>query len=324
MTAQALWFTGPKESVIKDTPLPELEDGFVRIRSSYSAISPGTERLVFQGKVPPSMVKKMIVPYMEGDFSFPVKYGYSIVGTVVDSPQDEFIGKRVHVMHPHQNEIVVRQEDLNFISDTLPDQRATLFSNTQTCVNAIWDSQVDIGDKVLIVGFGTIGSLLSLILQQMNLVEIHVADNNIEKLKIAEQFGFTTFSPNQVTPDFYDLSFHCSATSEGLQTAIDCVGLEGRVIELSWYGSNSVNLELGSSFHTGRKQIISSQVSRIPIRKQPQWDHYRRNEFVQKILHDTEFDKLITSTINFSSVSEIFEEITRPDRIDLSLVIDYR
>lgn len=46
----------------------------------------------------------------------------------------------------------------------------------------------------------------------------------------------------------FDIAFHTSATQEGLQMAIDCVGMEGRVVEMSWYGARPVTLHLGGDF----------------------------------------------------------------------------
>ena len=78
---RALWFTGPGTATLRsDTIYSPVAGEIFLVRSLYSAVSEGTERLVLAGKVPPNLHQAMRVPYMEGDFSFPVKYGYSLVG----------------------------------------------------------------------------------------------------------------------------------------------------------------------------------------------------------------------------------------------------
>ena len=49
-------------------PLLELE-------TVYSAVSRGTEALVFNGQVPTSEYQRMRAPFQQGDFPGPVRYG---------------------------------------------------------------------------------------------------------------------------------------------------------------------------------------------------------------------------------------------------------
>jgi hypothetical protein len=73
--ARALWVTGPGVCELRPERLPEVGEEGCLLKAAYSAISPGTERLVFSGRVPPALHESMKCPYMGGAFSFPVKYG---------------------------------------------------------------------------------------------------------------------------------------------------------------------------------------------------------------------------------------------------------
>src|SRR5215472_7877989 len=100
-TAQALWYVGPGKALIQDEVLGPPSDGAVRIRATHGAISRGTESLVAAGRVPPSEFERMRAPFMGGNFPFPVKYGYAVVGTVeLGSPS--LAGRAVFALHPHQ------------------------------------------------------------------------------------------------------------------------------------------------------------------------------------------------------------------------------
>ena len=67
--------------------LPEPGPDDVLVRTLRTAISRGTETLVFGGRVPESQYATMRAPFQEGDFPGPVKYGYLNVGVVERGPE---------------------------------------------------------------------------------------------------------------------------------------------------------------------------------------------------------------------------------------------
>ncbi len=105
--ARAFWLTGKGRGALRREALPDPAPGWCVVRTLFSAVSPGTERLVSLGGVPAGLREEMACPYMGGGFPFPVKYGYSLVGEVVEGPR-ELRGRVVHVLHPHQDLCVVR------------------------------------------------------------------------------------------------------------------------------------------------------------------------------------------------------------------------
>jgi len=158
--ARALWITRPGVCELRSERLPDIEEGDCLLEAMYSGVSPGTERLVLSGRVPLSLYESMKCPYMGGDFSFPVKYGYSLVGRVVKGPAP-LVGKIGHVLHPHQERCVVRASDVHVLPERVPPRRAALASNMETAVNALWDSEMSLGDRALVVGFGAVGALVA-------------------------------------------------------------------------------------------------------------------------------------------------------------------
>ena len=314
---QALWHLSAGKTGIGEAHYPE--DAECSVRSLYSLISTGTERLIASGQVPSSLYATMRVPYMEGDFSFPVKYGYSLVGEVQEGPE-EILGKKVHLLHPHQNFCRVKLNDLTILPDEVPARRATLTSNVETAVNAVWDSEVSVGDRVLVVGFGIIGSLTARLLQSIAGVEVWVYDADVHRTELANKLGFR--SVDRVLYNF-DMAFHCSSSSEGLQSCIDHVGLEGKVIELSWYGQQPVSLQLGGSFHQQRKQIVCSQVSSIPSARKARWDFHRRKAVVMELLKNPVYDQHLGETVAFEKVPALFQQLRKGSLSALSWIIAY-
>jgi threonine dehydrogenase-like Zn-dependent dehydrogenase len=258
---------------------------------------------------------------MAGTFSFPVKYGYSLVGTIRRGPKNR-LGELVHVMHPHQDRSIVRTEDAFPLPASVPAKRATLASNLETAVNAIWDSKIKLGENALVVGFGIIGSLIARLIQFGAGTDVAVVDASPAKGELARNLGFETILPEKIEPSF-DLAFHASGTSEGLQTAIDSVAFEGKIIEMSWYGTDKVNISLGEDFHSLRKKIISSQVSHIPNELQPRWDLKRRKKLVFKLLENPAFDSHLTHNVPFSKLPELFQELKSSVSEGLGYLVEY-
>lgn len=320
--SRALWFNGKKDAEIVTRKIPDLENGECKIETHHTSISSGTELLVYRGKIPSELHTSMKCPYFEGSFSFPVKYGYSLVGRVFEGSKS-LMNKYVHILHPHQDVCVVKQEDVFVIPDNIPLNRATLGSNLEAAVNGLWDSNVNIGDKVLIVGFGIIGSLLARLLSFIQEVEVEIIDIDLEKIALAEEFGFIAYEPEKLLVNTFDLSFHASASGEGLQSAINAVGFEGKIIDLSWYGVDKVNLHLGGNFHKYRKKIISSQVTKIASVQRSRWSNQRRKELVFKLLRKSEFDQHITHTVHFDDLPQFFTEIENKSTQGLSYLVNY-
>jgi len=319
-TTRSLWFEKPGMAALIETPLPPRQSGFSLVSALSSGISPGTENLVFCGNVPALLHPQMKVPYMEGEFSFPVKYGYSMVGQVKVTDDPALQGRLVHLLHPHSRFFLARNQDL-FVFENIPPARATLASNLETAVNAVWDSGVSIGQSCLVVGFGIIGSLVVRLLSRIPEVKVVVADSNPQKLAMAAAMGFQTFAPGQALANF-DLAFHASSSGEGLQLCLDHTGFEARIVELSWYGNRKINLELGGDFHSKRKAIVASQVSAIAPAFRGRWDFLRRKQLVFALLKDPAFDRHVTHTIPFAESPEYYNQggLTAPG---LARVIDY-
>ena len=112
-TTLAFWLRAPGEGEIRtvDVPAPGPDDVVVRTR--FSAVSRGTEALVFRGGVPAAEHGRMRAPLQAGDFPFPVKYGYAAVGEAVAGPPD-LAGRMVFVLHPHQDRFAAPASQTTF------------------------------------------------------------------------------------------------------------------------------------------------------------------------------------------------------------------
>ena len=78
--ARAFWLEAPGRGVLRSEVLRAPGEGEILVRAEISAISRGTESLVFAGRVPPSQYQAMRCPFQVGEFPAPVKYGASLLG----------------------------------------------------------------------------------------------------------------------------------------------------------------------------------------------------------------------------------------------------
>lgn len=320
-TTRALWITGPGVCELRSELLPATGEGDCVLEALYSAVSPGTERLVFTGRIPPSLFESMKCPYMGGEFSFPVKYGYSLVGRIVEGPP-ALSGKIIHVLHPHQERCVVRSADVFVVPVDVPPLRAALASNLETAVNALWDSGMAVGDRALVVGFGAVGALVAWLASKVPGSELWVVDSEPGKIDLARRMGFHACSPAELRGPF-DLAFHASASASGLRLALESLGFEGQVTELSWYGTEGVSMPLGQEFHPRRLRIVSSQVSSLSHGQRARWDSGRRRELVFRLLKDPGLDGHCGEIIPFEALPLEYPRLLRSPNPGLGCFVRY-
>ncbi len=296
---KALWHIDDNLSTINTVLEEEDLKDKVKLKSLYSMISTGTERLVATEGIDAQFEDKMNVPYQEGTFELPIKYGYSLV---VKDPD----GRIGHIMHPHQDEVIVNPKDVFWTDGKVPPKRLTLLSNMETIVNAIWDADIQPGMKIGICGFGNIGSLLATTLLHHFDIKPLIIEKKINKLFRSEDLGFTF---EEFTK--FDIIFHTTGTGNGLNFCFNLLKIEGKVIELSWYGKKKITLSLGSEFHYNRLSLISSQVSLIPIKKRDEYDYLKRKQLAYEWLKHDAYDNLIEPPIPFKEAPNFFAQLRK-------------
>jgi len=301
--------------VAVDSSSHQLAPDQVLVRSLYSLVSTGTERLVMTSELDEPTRKRMSLPLMKGTFDQDFTYGYSLTGVIEQGPAD-LVGQHVHLLHPHQSYAIVATSDITVIPEALA-ERAVLVSNLETVINAVWDSQVSLGDEVLVIGYGIIGALLVQLLRQMPGVTVRVYDIDPTKQQLANPYE--TGNPAKE----FDIVFHTSGSSSGLQYGIDQLKPEGTLMELSWYGGRKVEVALGQSFHYDRKKIISTQVSTIPHCRAQRWDYARRKQLAISLLSLIDFEHLIMNSISFSEAVHFFGKLRRGEVKDIGTLIKY-
>lgn len=323
--ARALWYEAPGRAAIRSAVLPSVGPGQARVRTLYSGVSRGTERLVFTGKAPPSEHARMRCPMQEGEFSYPVKYGYCAVGITEEGP-DDLLGRTVFALHPHQSAFVADAALLRPLPEGLPPRRAVLSANMETALNALWDSGAGPGDKIVIVGAGAVGMLTAWLAARLPGADVTLVDVEPARAEAAARIGvpFETAEAFARRPCAEaDAVFHASASAGGLALAIGAAGMEGKIVEMSWYGEGAVAAPLGGAFHSKRLQLISTQVGQVSPSRRPRWDYARRMAKAMDLLSDDRLDALLDVEVAFDDLPARAPDIFAPGAKGLGVVVRY-
>jgi len=319
-TAQALFYTAPDKAELREVALAPLMPGQVEVRTLFSGISRGTERLVSAGAVPPAEYTRMRAPHQEGDFPFPVKYGYAAVG-VVEAGPDDLLGRHVFSLYPHQNRFRVDADAVVALPDGVPADRAILAANAETALNAIWDAGLKPGARVLVLGAGLLGCLIAAFLSRIHR-HVDVTDKLTEPAAVLADFPVNFVSMETLASE-YDLVLHSTASAAGLQTAIDALGFEGRVIELSWFGDRPVPLILGGAFHSRRLTIQASQVGHVAPPHRGKVTHRDRLVQALALVADPRLDRLITNEVKLAAMPEQISRLLAPGAPGIATRVHY-
>ena len=301
--ARAFWVAAPGRGEIRAQRLRSLAPGELLIRARASAISRGTETLVFRGEVPQSEWQRMRCPFQEGQFPAPVKYGYAMAGMVEDGPV-EFCGRRVFCLHPHQDRFIVPADAVVAIPDNIPDRRATLAANMETAINGLWDGVPGPGDRIAVIGAGVVGALVARLAARLPGAEVELIDIDPGRATLAAGLGCRFAAPQEARGEA-DLVIHASGAPEGLATALAVAGFEATVLEMSWYGTRIVPLALGGAFHSRRLDLRSSQVGTVPAGRRVRWSRRRRLALALSLLADPAFDMLLSGETDFDRLPEL-------------------
>jgi len=251
----------------------------------------------------------MRAPFQKGTFPAPVQYGYISVGEVTEGPPER-VGQTVFCLHPHQDVYDVPPEAVTPVPLGVPAPRAVLAANMETALNAVWDAQPGLGDRIVVVGAGLVGLLIGWLCARIPGTSVRAVDTNPARASVCEALG-VQFDPDPRPTGDADLVVHASGSPRGLTTALGFAGLEATVLEASWFGDRSVSAPLGEAFHSRRLTLKSSQVGRIPAHRAPRWDHARRTRLALDLLAGNDsLDILITGESPFDTLPEVLERLS--------------
>jgi 2-desacetyl-2-hydroxyethyl bacteriochlorophyllide A dehydrogenase len=319
----SLWIEKPGKVSLREEEIGDPSEGQVLVRGLFSAVSHGTEKLIYLGQVEENFSLDLSIPGLSGKLSFPLKYGYSNAGVIEElgkGVDKRLAGRKVFSFQPHESYYLARPEEVFLLNPQVDLENASLFPTLETAFSLLLDGTPRIGELVLILGQGSIGLLLTRLLSGTG-ARIICADPYPRRQKLSRSFGaHTCLDP--YSDDFqrecldltggrgFDLIFEVSGNPEALSLAFSVAAFEADIVVGSWYGRRPVNL--GTAFHRGRFRVKSSQVSTLPSAISGRWSKERRSEVVWNLLEEMDLESLISHHLPLKMGVEAFKLLENP------------
>jgi len=333
---KTLYFTAPRQVELREETLPAPGADDVLVETICSAISAGTEMLIYQGRFPRDLETDSVISTLRGGFKYPLAYGYACVGKVVDvgkQVNSEWLGRSVFAFQPHTSYFVSKPESLFAIPDSLHPENACFLPNMETAVNLVQDGAPIFGERVLVLGQGVIGLLTTSLLAEFPLEVLVTADYYELRRKASLNLKVSdALDPNSenfrhdlsaYTQRKFDLTFELSGSPATLNDALALTAFSGRIVIGSWYGEKQAKIDLGGAFHRSRIKLISSQVSTIAPELSGRWDKARRFEVAWQALEKIEPEKWITHRFSIDHAEEAYRLLDENPQETIQILVTY-
>jgi GTP cyclohydrolase II len=327
-TRDSLYFTAERQVTVRKEELPKIDVNQVLIQTQLSAISPGTENLIYRGEFPKEMSIDASIADLSGRFAYPMKYGYSAVGQVITIGKNvdpTWEGRLVMVFHPHESYFVTNPKALLPLPEDITVEDAVFLPNMETAINFVMDGSPVIGENVAVFGQGIVGLLTTSLLARFPLANLVTLDYYSLRREASRELGaLVSFSPEEEDlydmlkehmPDGVDLTYEISGSPAALDLALLTTGFAGRIVIGSWYGSKRASLDLGGRFHRSRIRMISSQVSSLAPEFNGRWTKTRRFDVAWEMIRRVKPSRLITHRFSINHAARAYQLLDQnPDK----------
>jgi 2-desacetyl-2-hydroxyethyl bacteriochlorophyllide A dehydrogenase len=323
--ASQLWFTAPLSVEVRDTILPEPGPDQVLVKTRYSAVSAGTELLVYRNQLPQSIPLDNTLESLQESTRYPLQYGYACVGEVrqTGSAVDpQWLGRRVFSFQPHTSHFLARPQALKQVPDGVSAKDAVFLPNMETAVNLVQDGRPLLGERVVVVGQGVVGLLVSAILARYPLSLLAVVEGQADRQELSRSMGADQVLSVSEVANFAnaieegqsgavgaDLVFEVSGDPAALNMAIALCGYASRIVIGSWYGSKAAPIDLGGKAHRNRLQLITSQVSTLAPDLGGRWDKQRRFDLAWEMIARIGPRQLVTHTLPLQEAGYLYQQL---------------
>lgn len=333
ITATQIWFTAAKQIELRHQPLSAAESNQVLVQAECSAISAGTEMLVYRGQIPDNMSLDSSIAALQQSTHFPLQYGYASVGKIIRTGSNvdaDWLHKRVFSFQPHASHFLTEINSLIPVPDDITAENAVFLANMETAVNLIQDGNPQIGEQVVVLGLGVVGLLLTQLLNRFPLTGLFGVDAITTRRELAKKIGtkkvVDTNDINQLRTLLdhgADLIYEVSGSPAALNSAIELSGFNSRIVIGSWYGNKTTAIELGGKAHRNRLQIITSQVSSIAPQLTGRWNKNRRFDLAWEMIRQTQPAELISHRMPLIDSEKIYQAIDRQPADVLQAIFCY-
>ena len=346
---RTLFFTAPGKVELREEVLPVLNANEVLVETTCSAISAGTEMLVYRGQFPHLVDSH---DNLSSNLNYPTTYGYACVGYIKETGKQvdkALLGKLVFGFAPHTSAFVCDPSSLIFPPESFSAEACCFFPNMETAVNLVQDAAPIIGERVLVLGQGVVGLLVASLLKELPLESLVTSDCYAIRRKASLEIGANhSFDPDAIHEQdkidsakglesaasakthhlayaqSFDVAFELSGSPSALNDAIAMTAFSGRVVIGSWYGNKKTPIDLGSTFHRSRIKLISSQVSTVAPELSGRWDKSRRFRVAWEALKRIQPQKWITHRFPVQDAEKAYRLLDENPQETIQVIFNYQ
>ena len=333
---KSLYFVAPSAAEVRDEPLPSPSAGEVMVATLLSAVSPGTEMLVYRGQAPAELAVDDTIAALGGTFGFPIKFGYAAVGRVIEvgkGVDGSWLGRAVFAFNPHESHFVAPVTDLIPLPEGISPEDAVFLPNMETAVSFLMDGKPVIGERVAVIGQGIVGLLTTALLAELPLGGLVAVDPLALRRAWALRLGATAAAdPENVAGTLgqyfgdalgADLTYELSGNPKALDLAIALTGEHGRILIGSWYGNKPVQVDLGGRFHRAHIRLIGTQVSALSAEWLGRWTKRRRLEVAWGMLRRHRPQRLITHRFAITDAPKAYRMLEEDSAAAVQIIFTY-
>ena len=246
--------------------------GEVLVWNRLTAMSPGTER-----------ASLLAMPNTAG--GWPRQVGYSGVGDIVavGDGVDLPVGSRVLTKERHASVVCTTVDRVRAIDDAIADEDAAFHALLQITLQGVRKARIEIGETVLVIGAGLIGSLAAQYAYAAGAAQVLVADtdpvrrNLVERIPGLTPVDPTTLEPLDVTstegrdritddpPGGPSVVIECTGSPAPITTAFEMAGHLARVVLLASTRGTTDNVNFYRHVHKKGLTIIGAHDSIRPL-----------------------------------------------------------
>ncbi len=345
--SEVLVFTQPRKidfNIVEDRPLNAKE---VRVRTSYSGISAGTEMTAYLGSNPYlskqwDTKNRLFRSSDSPSQPYPLSgWGYEEVGEVIEVSPDVTtlkVGDIVYGTWGHRTKHILQEDYANQrIKPNRLDPILAIYSHLgPIALNGILDANIHVGEIVAIFGLGVVGQLIAQ-LAKLSGARVMGVDLIEKRLELAKDLGAigSGFNPREGSPAEKikeltngrgaDVTIEVTGSTRALHEAVRATAYSARVVALGFFQGEAQGLLLGEEFHHNRISLICSQISNVDPALSYRWDRLRLIHTIMDLQAQGSLNlrPVITHVIPFKQAAEAFQILDETPDQALQVVLDF-
>lgn len=287
--------TEPRKAFLREYTDRPVKADEVKAQVRFAAAKHGTEFTRFRGIDPfldhrfDEMLQLFIKNNEEENESYFMAPGNMWVGEVVETGSDVAgikAGDSIAGYGPFKSTQIIKEADVLKMSGAMTWKQAVCYDPAQFALGGIRDSQMKLGDNVVVFGLGAIGLIAAQMANLAGAATVIVCDP-IEKRREVALANGADMALDPAAADAgmeikkatgnrgADVVIETSGSYQALQQAIRGAAYNANIALVGWYHECTGGLDLGREAHFNQPNILLSRACSEPSREYPRWDFER-------------------------------------------------